>query len=122
MSTHIQIIAWLHLILGGLAALCGVLVLLVLLGIGSFAAASGGHEGLVGFTLFGGFGTFLMVLAIVMALPDLLVGWGLLARRQWARILCIVISILHLLSGVGILLGVYSLVVLLMPEGAREFS
>lgn len=121
MRTHIQIIAWLHLIIGCCSALAGVALLLLMMGIGSLAAMGGGHVGFLGFTIFGGLGTFLMVFAALMALPDLLVGWGLLQRLEWARILCLVLSVLHLLSGAGILLGVYSLVVLLSPDGAREF-
>jgi hypothetical protein len=53
----------------------------------------------------------------VLALPEIIGGWGLLAQKQWARVLVIVLGILHLANfPFGTALGVYTLWVLLSNE------
>ena len=67
----------------------------------------------------------LHVLAAVSALLGLLgilVGWGLLTRQPWARVVAIVfgcIALVHIPFGTA--LGVYTLWVLLPAESEREY-
>jgi hypothetical protein len=50
---------------------------------------------------------------ILLSLPGVFAGYGLLKRRPWARILAIVVGALHLYNlPIGTALGVYTFVVL----------
>ncbi|MFI5230344.1 MAG: hypothetical protein ACHQWU_14820, partial [Gemmatimonadales bacterium] len=117
MSTHIKVLGWLHIIYG-LFGLLGA--------IGVFAAATFGglFSGNLG-GMFGGIlgGTIAAVVIGVMSLPGVIAGWGLLARRPWARIVIIILSILELIRfPLGTIVGVYGLWVLLSSEGAAQFQ
>jgi hypothetical protein len=64
-------------------------------------------------------GTFLLLLS----LPGIIAGLGLLKYRQWARILTIVLSALNLMNfPIGTVLGIYGLWVMLSDEGSRLFA
>jgi len=59
---------------------------------------------------------------LLLSLPGIIAGFGLLKFRAWARTLTIVLSALDLLQvPVGTALGVYGLWVLLQPETERLF-
>lgn len=71
----------------------------------------------------GAVGTFLAVLFLVLSLPGLITGFGLLKFRPWARIAGIILGALHLLTfPVGTMLGVYALWVLLNAEAPALFD
>src|SRR5207247_9600302 len=71
----------------------------------------------------GAVGIGIAVFLIVIALPGIIAGVGLLKFRPWARILAIIIGALHLLSfPFGTALGVYALVVLLHAEAPATFG
>ena len=115
MRTHIQILAWIYLILGGVYVLGGVLTTLLLAHIfvsEGVVPLPGPGESAQGIGLLVG----VPFIAILMGLPLVFAGWGLRAWRQWGRILGIVVSVLCLP------LGIYGLIVLLWPGAAREFS
>jgi len=122
MRTHIQILAWIYLILGGACLFAAVSVMLALQGAPGFEIHFQGFQGdfgpgarLATATLSAGLCSAIGVLAGFA-------GWGLLKRRQWGRILAIVVSVLYLPLGYALLLGIYGLIVLLWPGAAREFS
>lgn len=120
MRTHIQVIAWIHIVSGGIYLLIGAGAMLVFLGIGSFAAATPAG-GLPAFGVLGSIGTLAMLVLGALGLPDLVTGWGLLQRKNWARILCIILSVLSLWNfPIGTAISVYSLLVMCNPETARE--
>ncbi|MHA1606382.1 MAG: DUF7144 family membrane protein [Candidatus Freyarchaeota archaeon] len=104
-------------------------------------------SGLVGFLLtspFGGlFGPTLIfsgamaIVPIVIGIIDLVIGWGLLALKGWARILAIVFAILGLLGGlaslivfpIGTIIGIIEIILsiiilwyLFKPEIASAFE
>jgi hypothetical protein len=59
----------------------------------------------------------------VLALPGLLAGIGLLKRKNWGRVLAIVVSFLNLLNfPLGTLLGGYSLWVLFQEAAGTYFE
>ena len=123
MRTHIQILAWIYLILGGVTALRGVLgvFLTLVLGAGAIAAGVGPSASDPLITIAALF-AYAAYLYICIGIPTILAGWGLLKRRQWGRILGIVVSVLCLPLGYALLFGIYGLIVLLWPKAAREFS
>jgi hypothetical protein len=60
---------------------------------------------------------------LMLSLPGVIAGIGLLKYRPWARILTIVLSVLNLMNiPFGTILGVYGLYVMLSAEGARLFA
>ena len=115
MRQHAPIVAWLN-IAGSIVLLLVAAFLLILLPL--IGAASGDRTALgVLFAVGAGVGIFLAALA----LPGLIAGIGLLRRKNWGRILAIVVSFLNLLNfPLGTLLGGYSLWVL-FQEAAGEY-
>jgi len=126
MRDHVRILAYLHIVFGSLGLLCGLVVLLVFGGIAGIVGAANPHDmeawhvaipvlGIIGLAICG----FVMLLSI----PGIVAGVGLLRFQPWARILTIVLSALDLLNvPFGTALGVYGLWVLLQPETERLFG
>lgn len=71
-------------------------------------------------------GTVAAVLAgffILLALPGLIAGIGLLRRQSWARILALIVCILGLLNiPIGTALGIYGIYVLTRDETVAQLS
>ncbi len=58
-----------------------------------------------------------------MSVLSLMAGWGLLERQPWARMLAIVLGVLHLVNvPFGTALGAYTLWVLLPAESEMEYA
>jgi O-antigen/teichoic acid export membrane protein len=117
MAQHVKIVAILSIILGVGMALIGVVIFVIVAGAG---AASGEREamwvtGIVG-TMIGG-------ICIVLALPAIIGGLGLLKQREWARILIIIVAALSLLNfPFGTAYGVYAIYVLLHDQARPLFT
>ncbi len=63
------------------------------------------------------------MVSILTAFLAFLVGFGLLRRRSWARVVGIVVAILALLKfPIGTALGIYTLWVLVPSESAMEYE
>lgn len=131
MRTHIQIVGFLHVIYNGLAVLTGVgaIVFWILASIGIAAGAAGSGEvtpggGLALGSLLAGFGLLIGCVALVPSLPGFLGGIACLRHRPWSRLVLIVVSVLHIITFVptSVLLGAYSLYVLLHPETKAIFE
>ena len=121
-ETHVNIVAWLHIGLSILGFCVAALVFLffVVVGFGLLLAAgdepaSLGIMAVIG-TVVGGF-------LFLLSVPGLAGGIGLLKWQDWARLLVIIISVLHLFNvPVGTAVGVYSLWALTRQETAALFS
>ena len=122
MREHVKILAWLHIVLGSLTLLAA-LALFLIFGAGAgLAAASGGQGGGQAALVMSMIAVILFIVVGVFAVPQLVLGWGLLNGASWARMLGIVMSILSLIHPallIGTALGVYGLVVL-FDQDARE--
>lgn len=126
MRDHVRILGILNIIMGAVTALIGLVVLIVM----------GGAAGIIGAGLSGDVengraaapivaivGVCIAIFFLVLSLPSIIGGWGLLKFRPWARIVMIVVSVLHLFNfPFGTALGVYGLWVLLSEEGRRIFE
>ena len=67
-------------------------------------------------------GLVISVCVLLLSLPGIIAGFGLLRFRPWARILTIVLSALHLPGvPIGTAIGIYGLWVLLQAETERMF-
>jgi len=124
MDTHVRVLGALNIVLGALSALAGVALLLLFGGVAGIIGVSAKEPAaLVAIPLLGLIGTFLCVLLLVLSLPAILTGYGLLKYRPWARILGIVLSAINLINvPIGTVLGIYGLWVLLNAETERLFQ
>ncbi len=60
---------------------------------------------------------------IILAIPGIIGGIGLFKRKEWARILVLILSVLDLFHfPVGTAVGVYSIWALVQPEVVAEFG
>jgi len=127
---HIKILGVLNIVMGGLTALVGVVALLAMGSIAGFVAASLSsvshaefQDTAVSVPVIAGIGVAIAIFFCLLGLPAILGGWGLLRFRPWARLLTIVLSVLHLFHiPLGTALGVYGLWVLLSPESQAIFA
>lgn len=127
MRQHVKILAVLHIVLGCLGVLAALVVLTIFGGLAALAGMSN-HGGIGGdefpaTPFFGILGAVIMVVILVVSLPGLIAGIGLLNFQPWARILTIIISALELPAfPFHTALGIYGLWVLLSNEGAALFD
>jgi hypothetical protein len=124
MQSHVKILAVLHIALGALGLIAGIGMALLFGGIAGIAGFAGDTpDSLVAVPVLGAIGGIIMVMSIVLALPALIAGVGLLSFRPWARILTIILSLLNLLNfPFGTALGAYGLWVLFSREGEMLFT
>jgi len=124
MITHVKVIAWLHIILGGLGILMAISLLLFFGGIaGIVSATEQAPDAQIAVPILGGIGGLLFVVLTVLSLPSVIVGVGLVRFAPWARIVGIVISALDLVNvPLGTALGIYGLWALTKPETEALFS
>jgi hypothetical protein len=126
MRDHIRILGILNIVMGALTALIGIIVLIALGGAAGIIGAglTGDYEnGQVAGPILAIVGLCIAVFFLILALPSIIGGWGLMNLKPWARILIIIVSVLHLFNfPFGTALGVYGLWVLLSDEGRRIFE
>jgi hypothetical protein len=114
---HIGILAVLHIAWGGVALIIGVFAFVFFVGIG-IIANDAQAMGILGFI-----GILAAIFMSVIALPGILAGVGLLQRREWGRILALVVGILNLIDiPIGTALGVYTIWVLMDDNIKKAFT
>lgn len=125
MRDHVRILAYLHIVFGALGTIAAVIVLFVFGGIAGIVGASNPGDPQawhVAMPIIGFVGLVICGIVLLLSLPGIIAGFGLLRLRPWARMLTIVLSALNLLSvPIGTALGIYGLWVLLQPETERMF-
>ena len=125
MQQHVKILGVIHIVMGGLCVLIGLVVMIVFLFGGALATVGAAHDpdAAIAGPVLGLIGGFLFFLIAVLAVPGIIAGVGLLKYRPWARILTIVLSALQLISvPIGTALGIYGFWVLLNSETERLFA
>lgn len=124
MDTHVKVLGVLYIALSALGLL-GALFLIVGMGTaaGIVGAAADSGDAAVAIPIIGIAGTALVGFLLLLSLPGLITGFGLLKFQPWARILGLVLSALNLINiPFGTVLGVYGLWVLLNKDTERLFS
>ena len=124
MQQHVTILGVLFIVLGALGVIGFLVVMLVFGGAAGIVsmAADDPEASAIAVPIIGSVGTAIGAFILIMSIPDILAGIGLLERRPWARILAIVLSILGLLHfPLGTLVGAYGLWVLFNPETEALF-
>ena len=127
MREHIRILGILNIIMGGLVALVGCIILLAAGGFATFigAAISSGRygdpgDGAIAAPIIATVGLVVAIFFFLLSLPSIIGGWGLLRFKPWSRILMIVVSVLSLFHvPLGTALGVYGLWVLFSEDARR---
>lgn len=122
-ETHVRILAWFHLVLGGLGALLSAIIFAGGSLIPALVATAAGDAGILPASVLQLILTMVVGLVLVLSLPSLILGYGLYNLRPWARILGLVLAAIHLFNvPLGTLVSVYALWVLLRPEAAALFG
>jgi hypothetical protein len=117
MEKHITVVAVLWLALGGLGFFVAIIAFVAIVGGG---ALSGDMEAIA---ITGTVGTAIAGLLVVLSVPALIAGIGLLKKAEWARILTLVLAFLNLMNiPFGTALGVYSIWVLLNAQATPLFA
>jgi hypothetical protein len=114
---HVTAVAVIHIGFGALGMLAAIFVFLAVAGAGFL---SGDLQAIfVTSTVATVVGAFLAV----TSLPSIIGGVGLLQRRDWARILVLIVAVFHLLNvPVGTAVAVYTFWVLLQDETRALFQ
>lgn len=117
MDKHLTMVAALHIGLGVLCIFIGAIVFFVLVGTGFL---SQDEQAMWVLSLIGtAVGSFLLIISV----PSIIAGIGLLKRQNWARILTLIISAIDLLNvPLGTALGIYSIWVLIQDETTALFN
>ncbi|MGD9930486.1 MAG: hypothetical protein AB7U05_10745 [Mangrovibacterium sp.] len=117
MEKHINIVGILHIIMGALGILTGLLIYTILHLIGDFSDDAQANM------VLSIVANVLAAIMIICSIPGIIGGIGVMKRKQWGRILILIISILNLVNfPFGTALGVYSIWALVQPEIAAEFE
>lgn len=104
LGKHVRILGWLHIVLGVIDLLIGMMGFGVLTGIG---AVSGDPAA---FGIMSGIGGFVGALMLIMALPNLIVGLGLLRNwGGWVIVVAVVLGVINLMNfPIGTAIALYT--------------
>jgi hypothetical protein len=123
MLTHVKVVAVLYIVLGALGVLAALLLMMVFGVAAGSVGVSGDPDAAVALPIIGFVGTGLFIFLLAISLPGIVVGFGLLKLRPWARIGGIVLSAINLINlPLGTILGIYGLVILLNKETEQLFN
>src|SRR5208282_1093097 len=87
MAQHVKVLGILHIVFGGLCVLGGLIAFAVMGGIAGIVNASDqSQDSAVAVPILAMIGAFVCVLCLVVGVPGLVGGFGLLQFRPWARI------------------------------------
>ncbi len=111
MEKHVTILGVLYIAFGALSILAAVIIFM---GTAAGGLLSNDKES---FTLLTGIGTIIAFFLVILAVPGIIGGIGLLMHMFWAKILVLVLGFLNLLNfPFGSILGVYTIWVLMKDE------
>lgn len=114
---HITVLGWLYVVGHAIFLLIGLFIFMLLTGIG---VVSGDSTAMMVLSVIG---TAVGLVLVILAIPGLVAGYGLLTRKSWGRILAIVVGILSLINfPLGTAVGIYTLWVLFQEEATDFFT
>ena len=123
METHVRVVAVLNIVLGAMGMLLALLFLVIFGGAATLVRASGEADAAIAVPIIGVIGLLLVLFSLILAVPELIIGYGLWRCRPWARLAGIVLSVLSLLwVPFGTIVGVYGLWVLFSKESEQLFG
>ena len=117
MQQHATILGWLHIFGNALMFLMGFFVFALLWGIG---VTSGDAEAA---RILGIIGTSVGAFLVLLGIPGVVAGYGLLRGKAWGRILALVVGFLGLVNfPLGTAIGIYTLWALLQDSASDYFG
>lgn len=131
LQTHVPITGWLLIAHSLLGVIAGLIAFALIMGgswfLTELAPVVNDPEGVRVFTILTTLNTLTAILigglVIGLAIPALVAGIGLLARKSWARVLGIIVSVFALLSfPIGTFIGIYAIFVLMQDAATNYFA
>ncbi len=124
MQTHVKVLAVLYLVMSGIGLLFALLIFFAMGTAASIVGMSASpDDAAIAIPFLGITGTAISLFLLLLSLPGLITGWGMLKLKPWARILGIVLAVISLINfPIGTAIGVYGLWVLLTKETERLFE
>jgi membrane-associated protease RseP (regulator of RpoE activity) len=117
MEKHINVVAALQIGLSIFNLLIAFLVFTVLKLVGGFVDDANGA------TILSIIADGLAIAFIIISVPGILAGIGLYKRKEWARILTLILSVIEIFSfPFGTAIGIYSIWALIQPETITAFG
>ncbi len=117
MEKHVTLVAVINIVFGAMGIMVGLFLFVVII----FGGLISGDPHAV--TVTGIVGTTLCGFILLLSVPEVIGGIGLLKRRGWARILVLIIGILDLVNiPIGTAIGIYTIWVLLNEKTAHLFT
>jgi hypothetical protein len=125
MESHLRFLGILYILLGVIGGIFALLVLIFMggySGIGLYAERSDWFSG-AAVQVVRFFGMFMTTLMLVLAIPSIIAGMGILKYKPWCRALSMVVSVLQLANiPIGTIIALYAFWVLMSPESEPLFS
>jgi len=116
---HIRIAALVTLVSGILALVPALFLVLVAAGFATAGAIDAGDGAIPGMFVGGILGLVAIGFAVT-AIPSIVAGFGLMARKPWARVLTIILGVINLFFfPIGTIIGAYQLWVLAVNQETR---
>jgi len=127
MTQHVKILGVLHIILGCFGVLGAVIVFAVFGGLAGFFSGlsipDANADVRTAAPFLGILGIGITAIILILSVPGIIIGIGLIQFRPWARIAGIVLSALDLLNvPFGTVVGIYGLWALLQPQTEALFT
>ena len=123
MHTHIKVLGGLYLGVSIVSLLIGGFVFLLLIGIGAVTTIGAVTNDQTAFWVLTIVGIVVGSFLVLISIPGIIAGIGLLRFRSWARILALVLGVLNLFNiPFGTLLGLYTFLILLSDESTPLFE
>ncbi len=127
MAQHVKILGALHIALGGFGVLAAVIVFGIFGGLAGFLGGislpDGNVDARTAAPFLGFLGMAITALILLLSVPGIIIGIGLIQFRPWARIAGIVLSAFDLLHiPFGTVLGIYGLWALTQAQTEALFT
>jgi hypothetical protein len=118
MDKNINVIGILWIVYGALGIFFGFFLFVILIGV-SFIPDIGYDAPVILRAVGIGIGLFMILLSI----PEILAGYGVLKGKEWGRILVLILSFLNVLNmPMGTALSIYSFVILIKEDSIKYFQ
>lgn len=123
MDKHAQLIGILWIVYGVLSLFAGIFILILLLSLSTIPDMTHGELGQAGPHIMRIIAVSICSFLFILGIPKIIGGLGLQKRKEWARILLMIMSFLSLLNiPLGTALGIYSIIYLMKPEMIELFK
>ena len=121
MATHVRVLAYLNIAMGGLGVVLAAVVFALFGGVTGALAYADGDLFIPG-SIVALAGTVIIAVVLCLSVPFVVAGFGLLGFSSWARYMMLVLCAINLLHvPLGTILGLYGFWVLLKPETEALF-